>query len=159
MIKNCGGEWKLTNDSGQGKHSTIQRAHLLLGKDLGMTFTIVRNPWDRMVSGFLYYKRKNRFRNENITFEQFIRSKNWYSLGTSQARFFPTRYMDHVLRFENLDNDFKIIQNYFGVYEGLSKQNVGGRDDSYQDYYTPDLIDIVAQRHYKDIQRFGYTFD
>jgi hypothetical protein len=114
----------------------------------------VRNPWERLVSGFFYYKKQKKFNDR--TFDEFIRQSNWHTLTKPQTAYFDDS--TKILRFENLEEDFSAIQKFFNHESGLPKANKS-QHDSYQKYYTDELAEIVAQRHKTDIEMFGYKFD
>lgn len=155
LIIQAGGRWVYQNHYG-GKHFTLNQIRKVDKNDLGITFACVRNPWDRLVSGFFYYRKQRKFKDR--TFEEFIRGRNWHQLSKPQSDYFQPNEIDHVLRFENLHHDFKIIQQIFKCDKPITKRN-GSNHKSYKDYYTDELIEIVAQRHKADIIRFGYKFE
>jgi len=156
LINHCNGKWRFQSTHG-GKHATMGKIEKLIpDQELGMVFTCVRNPWDRLVSGFHYYRKRNKLQNK--TFEDWIRGKDWYSLTTPQAHFFTDDQVKYVLRTETLSKDFQVIQEFFQCYKKVGKTNAS-KHKPYQEYYTPELVDIVAERHKKDIDRFGYKFE
>jgi hypothetical protein len=73
--------------------------------------------------------------------------------------------IDFILRFENLDQDFKQLCFRIGMDArelptfGAQSGRVGERNRHYSSYYDSDLRDIVAKRHAVDIARFGYEFE
>lgn len=155
LISHCNGRWEYQRHHG-GKHWTMNQM-LEVESDLGMTFVCVRNPWERLVSGFFYYRKQSKFKDR--TFYDFLHQKNWHSLTKPQVAYFDKTKISHVLRYENLRDDFQVIQNFFGRQnKALARDNTTDHQP-YQHYYTDELRDIVAERHKADIDYFGYKFD
>ena len=165
------------------KLSTIKK------KQLNDTvFTVVRNPWDRMVSIYFflqssYIKEKLGKRNtddiltinkniENvkelcgISFNKFVEKinnfnnfygyKNWYRVAEPQMSWLDFN-TDFILKFENLNQDFKKVQNMFNNYNPLPVLN-NTVHDFYKLYYNTDTKKIVAKLYSKEIDLFKYTF-
>jgi len=139
-----------------GKHADmdfLQKTH----GDLGTTFVIVRNPWDRMVSGYHYIRRTTDIK---IDFASFIK-KRWakgYGCVRKEQYKFINDNIDHILRLENLDKDFKIIQDFYNIHEPLGSPQNTSVHSHYTDYYTQELIDIVAHEYKKDVELFNYDY-
>jgi len=126
------------------------------------TFAVVRNPWDRIVSLWSFWSQFEG--NQNITFETFVRNLKsykfeetaWFTFDQPQKAWIPDG-VTHLLRFETLENDFKVIQERLGCSEPLPHINDTLRDD-YHTYYTDETRDIVAQVFKDDIEAYGFTY-
>ena len=163
LTANANGSYLLEKSHG-GKHADQKRiARYLKQKDvdMGYTFCVVRNPWDRLVSAYHYYRRLKKM---DVSFERFIhgewkssnKSNQW---GCAEKQMHSYFYdIDCVLRFESLNDDFKTIQQLFKCNKQLAKHNKSNHND-FREYYTPELVDIVATRHAKDIAMFDYSFE
>ena len=67
--------------------------------------------------------------------------------------------VDHILRYENLDNDFKVIQRLIGNNQRLAMKNQSSVIiDSYKSVYTPVARRIVEDLHGVDLETFKYRF-
>ncbi len=141
-------------------------------------FTIVRNPWDRLVSAYFFLKKggfnkddKDWFERELSqydSFEQFV--TEWvnkenilrYHHFRPQTNYIFDKYrkipIDFVGFFENLDDDFDYIANKIGVPDHLPKKNAG-EHKRYQDYYNDKTMEIVAKVYEEDINVLGYNFE
>lgn len=144
-----------------------------------LTFGVVRNPWERLVSAYVD-KIENRspiFNSfaklgfgEDWTFEQFARHacqlsdeqtdhhiQSIWSLLTHQGRLLPKC----ILRTEMLCRDWPIIQCWCagsGVeIEPLPRSHTSGAKP-YMEYYTPELAQIVGARYTEDATHFGYYY-
>ena len=76
----------------------------------------------------------------------------------------------HILRLENINEDFKIIQNHYNVHEPLvrrnesfydrhspkGKKNLAGRP-RVRDYYSDKLQEFVYNALRRDFEYFGYS--
>ncbi|MES1925757.1 sulfotransferase family 2 domain-containing protein [Salinisphaera sp. T31B1] len=140
-------------------------------------FTIVRNPWDRLVSAYSFLRAggmddadRNWYAAELShlpDFEAFV--TQWLSRESvwRGVHFYPQSYfvesedprvaLDFIGRFENLADDFAYIAERLGVEATLALRNDSQRGN-YEDYFTPKTRDIVASVYAEDIRRFGYEF-
>lgn len=133
-------------------------------------FTFVRNPWDKLVSGYLFtlkkikdpafYKTIKKFKD----FNEFVLNVNKEQLLCSQ-RFAPQinwikdiNY-NFIGRFENLQEDFYKICDDLQIerIELPYINNSVGRKN-YKEYYTEEIKNIVADLYKEDIKYFNYKF-
>jgi len=154
-----------------------QTAHQIIN-DVGreawgeaFTFTVVRNPYDRLVSFYHYVRRKRYMLDRSLDFEGFVRRKlvdGRPVLTVQKARFWmPVAnwiyeggkcLVDYVGRFEQLQGSFDVICDRIGrPRETLPHVN---RTDHahYSTYYTPGLREVVDGSMQSDCEAFGYTF-
>jgi hypothetical protein len=139
-------------------------------------FTFVRNPWDRLVSGYFFMKqggwkgRDQKWFNDKIgyyeSFDDFV--KNWVTpknvrrhiIFTPQVEFIKIGNrieLDFIGRCEEMEKDVKYIADYIGVDAKPTKENTSVRP-FYQDVYTAGSRDIVAQVYREDIKKLKYEF-
>jgi hypothetical protein len=136
-------------------------------------FSIVRNPWSRAYSWYnnVINRRKDvgfpsKFGvSENCTFEEFLNSyqTNWglntqlYWLNSGKKNNLP---FDFIGKFENLENDFKIIASELKLESSiLPKRLVSENTKSYTEMYTPKMKDLVAKVYKDEIKLFNYEFE
>ncbi len=131
-----------------------------------LKFSIVRNPWDWLVS--LYFSHdQTRSLKQGLDFNDYVRSPvlaNHEQDSIIQSDILGDE-LDFILRFENLQGDFDALCKaldtpkpdlpYFTAMSGREGKN----NKHYSAYYDDELHDIVATRHLRDIERFGYTFE
>lgn len=141
-------------------------------------FSIVRNPWDRIVSAFHFLKAgglseaDRRWAEENIgdydDFGDFVRG--WVNEENIWKRhhFIPQHHyivdrkykvkLDFVGRFERLENDFKVIANAIGCDSTIGQKiNTSARRD-YRSYYDESTVKIVENVYAEDIKLLGYRY-
>jgi len=141
-------------------------------------FTIVRNPWDRLVSAYFFLKNggfneldKAWFSEElgvYSGFEDFVRTwlnkKNiwkWYHFQPQYHYILEKRKMmslDFIGFLENIDEDFMYISKRIGVNCSLPSSNKS-KHATYTNYYTDETKNIVAEVYAEDIKLLGYNFD
>jgi hypothetical protein len=138
--------------------SAEQLSRLVPGFKKYFRFSVVRNPWDRMVSTYCYQMRA-----EGYSFDEFLEATEgsasaWH---VPQSRLLldgPGRELvDFVARFENLAQDFRHVCERLGIERVLPHRN-GLVHGHYRGYYDEDSRAIVARRYREDIERFGYAF-
>ena len=137
-------------------------------------FAFVRNPWDRCVSEYKW-RIKNNFSfptnngsKKKMSFKGYIR--NVYNLVPSRElakiHFMP-QYdfienektpINFVGRFENLNNDFKIICEKIGINYGTLPELNKTDGSNYQEYFDKDSRDMIFEKYRKDIEFFNYKF-
>ncbi len=117
-------------------------------------FTIVRNPYDRMLSFYFWSKGKNNQKFNRNEFIKFIRNN----------KSFQHKYIDntfHIIRFENLINELKNIECLkeivnFNNYPTLNASSNSKRN--YNEIYDKELKDLVFNKYKKDFELFGYKY-
>ena len=140
--------------------------------DRKFTFSIVRNPWDKVVSHY-HYRLKNGqagFRDGGPSFNDWVR----LAYGERDPRYYNQPQMfapqmdwigddrDRILvqfvgRFERLDADFKEICARIGRTAELPHLKAT-RHAHYSTYYDAASRDIVARHFERDIRHLGYDF-
>lgn len=143
-------------------------------------FSVVRNPWDRLVSAY-HFLRNGGFSEANSRwfddelgvykdFDDFVR--NWvtpeniwkYHHFIPQYHYILDKHrkiqVDFLACFENLRDDFATISSHFseGPRPLLPKANTAQRS-GYLGYYTEETAAIVARAYATDIDLLGYNFD
>lgn len=143
-------------------------------------FTVVRNPWDRVLSAYSFLKMGGHggsdfsFFNNHIarygSFSEFV--EGWLNRRNIYKGlvFFPQHFficpfgltpcVDFIGHFETLEQDFAIIRARVHPEVQLPHRNRStGRTKNYQEYYTDEARRIVAEVYREDIAMLGYTFD
>ncbi|MBV7410586.1 sulfotransferase family 2 domain-containing protein [Maritimibacter sp. DP1N21-5] len=134
-------------------------------------FTLVRNPWDRMVS-YYHWLRVQDFDHPAVDRAKALDFKGFVTDPTilgSVANNPYTRYVtdrdgieraDHFLRLEQLGEDLEMVEARLGCKLGPpAHENASNRSRDYRSYYGPDEAGAVARACESDIARFGYSFD
>jgi len=128
------------------------------------TFTIVRNPFDRVVSAFFYLRRKCR----GHTFADFVVRV----LGREGVAFDPhfdvqsdglfldgTLLVDHVGRFETIQESWRQIAARIDAPTPLPHRGQSERAATYAGYYDDAARRVVEDLYRDDLANFGYTFE
>ena len=69
-----------------------------------------------------------------------------------------SKALDYVMKFENLKEDFKVIQENLNCFEPLNTINKSNKEHDYRKYYTDESYDIITKNCATDIEKFNYTF-
>jgi len=131
-------------------------------------FTIVRNPYDRAVSAFFHLIRL-KVVPEHYSFSRYC-AEYLATLGTDANEHFHPQLdglrhpdggfiVDHILRFENIQEDWAKLAQVLGVDEELPRLNKGVPRKPFQEYYTDESKEIVSRLYKEDLEIFGYGFD
>lgn len=158
---------------------TIKRSLAPSVWDSYFKFSIARNPWDRTLSRFFWNRRndptlKPRKQISSLfgsasderasarrLFRDFVRSDE---LETND-RFYlidDELCVDDIVRYERLGADLARVCARIGVPElTLPHLKAGFRDNGshYSEFYDDETRDIVAEKHRRDIELFGYAFE
>jgi len=125
-------------------------------------FAFVRNPWDRVVSMYSYRVRNGEIP-ADLSFPEFVFKRRNYPFGMhrEQVKLIEDHHgkiaMDFIGKFENLKNDWAILQDRLKIGSDLPHLKATVHRP-YQTYYTRELIEEVATMYPRDIQLFGYNF-
>ena len=145
------------------KHKTasfFQRTRGIAWWDSMRSFAVVRNPWERVVSLFLWLKKSN---HPSIAK---VNSVNAWLAGDISCRpasvYIESRgsiIVDRVIRFETLEQDFiNVCRDFCLRPKRLPFINKTNHDD-YRSFYTDATSARVASLFRRDIELFGYKFE
>ena len=150
------------------KHSTVADiAGIVTADELSrmLVFTLVRNPWDRMVS-YWTWLRLQEFahpavvRAKGASFAQFVADP---ATRAEIAAWPYGRYVDGsgalFLRLEHLEEDQVPLVKHLGFRPDLPRVNETRRQRDWRGYYDDTTAGIVGETCAADIDRFGYGFD
>jgi len=152
-----------------------------------LSFAVIRDPWERLLSQYLYHRqtvrefaarhgqkptkvarrtqrRMRRFRD----FEAFIdwcaireEVDEWTRHKLTQSDFLfdgsGTLLVDHILRFETLNDDMRVLEENLGLEIDLPHINYQPHRH-YSEYYTKAARQVVADLCRHEIEQFGYTW-
>ena len=157
------------------KHITLENLKLNCCKNIDdyFSFSFCRNPWERHLSIFKYYKKMVAHWGDNPgqwkkvcegykqlvddfdDFNEFVEGRpNFKELQTRWI----TGNIDFVGKTENLQQDFNIACDKIGINEiELPHLNMSNKIH-YQEVYNNQSIDIVAKAYKNDIDYLGYEF-
>lgn len=124
--------------------------------------TIVRNPWDRVVSLYFWHYRNSK---QRPSFDWFVRLPRYrparktfdlYSINGAIVA-------DVILRYEHLEDDFSEFVATLGFDSPPSLPRAKGQhrprgSRDYREIYSARTQQIVARRYAREIEAFGYEF-
>lgn len=170
--------FEIKNDKyGIHKHSTLTDYANKIEKELFndlFKFSTIRNPWDMCVSFYFSPHRGNVQwnREEFKKFIQTVPTLSSYIKVESTIQKIKTKLnlidkrnakplnsdIDFIMRFENLNEDFKKVCEKIDVpFENLPHRNKSSRD-TYTKYYDDELIELVRHRFSEEIKYGSYIF-
>jgi len=138
-------------------------------------FSFVRNPWDLVISNFIWahlgLKRAPNKQNlkefildikSKVKPARFLDPKSEWVWSCDQFSFLADSEgaicMDFIGRFENLQEDFNIACDKMGTPRQKLPHTNKTKHKHYTEYYDDETKQIVAEKYAKDIDYFGYQF-
>jgi hypothetical protein len=152
-------------------HLTYAGAAEVLTVDLSRfyKFTFVRNPWDRFVSMYEYYRKDTRHamhaRCQSCSFGDFI-----HDVVTRRATFDTKNQIDYIVpparlgamdfigKVENIAEDFSIVCRKLGIPDARLPVLNTTEHKPYRSYYTDALKKTVESHCKAEIEAFGYAY-
>ena len=163
-----------------GGHRTLEEYLYVYGAtrfDAMFKFTIVRNPWDRVISAFYFLQKggltqgdrhwADRWLRGVASLDDFVQNRLPYPLVRDYLHFRPqTDYLldprtgalgvDFIGRFETLSHDFGVITQRLGVAAELPVLNRVTHGTEGRPVVSDAAIDRIAELYAADIDLLGY---
>ena len=155
------------------KHSTLADIEGVLPDDVLaglLPFTLVRNPWDRIVS-YYHWLRAQAFDHPAVRlaqdhgFAEFVahphtdQSLSRASYGSYLRGSDGQERRGLFLRLEHLGTDMAPLSAHLGFTPEVGRTNASDRRADWRGYYDDATAERVARIAAEDIARFGYAFD
>lgn len=134
-------------------------------------FTLVRNPWDRLVS-YYHWLRGQSFHHPAVALAGISDFSAFLNHPMTQAAIAASSYASYVrlpnqgercdlfIRLEHLEEDIGPLEAHLGfALTPLQRFNASDRDRNWQPYYTEADARLVGELCADDAARFGYAFD
>ena len=154
------------------KHSRLADAEGLISRqemqDL-FTFTLVRNPWDRLVS-YYHWLRDQSFEHPAVILAQRVGFSQFLNDGATRQAIRQAPYgaymcdgagqehSDLFIRLEHLGEDLGALKSRLGFDFDTPRVNASIRDADYRASYSDADAALVSQLAAEDIARFNYGF-
>jgi hypothetical protein len=130
-------------------------------RDGYLSFTVVRNPWDRYVSYLSHaHRERERFTEDELRtqmrrmlFHPFYLRRSTRNMICLDGRV----AVDHVLRFERLGEDFRRLCAALGIEGELSRHNPSSHRH-YSSYFDPWTRECLRAIHRWEIEEFSHLF-
>lgn len=133
-------------------------------------FTMVRNPWDRVVSYYHWLKAQT-FDHPAVALSRTLDFADFLAHPVQQTAFASDGAADYMrdaagtdrgdlfIRLEHFEADAAPLWHHLGFSLILPKVNASRRERDYRSYYSADSAERVRALFQQDIERFGYAFD
>ena len=127
------------------------------------TFTVVRNPWDRIVSDFFYCIKEGYIPQDSSFRDEVVYNKDnkerWKQPCYDWLTLNGELKVDNILRFENLASDFTQMCEQLNLPKGINLPHLNKtKHKHYSEYYDDEMKEIVAEKYANDIKHFNYEF-
>lgn len=150
------------------KHSTLAEVQGLVNIDEFFVVTLVRNPWDRLVSYYFWLKEQS-FDHRAVElakahqFSDFLNHpETLMTLKTESYSCYVSlpdhEVSPHYMRLENLAEDRQPFEAHLGYKLDIPHVNRSARNADYRGYYSDKDAEHVGRLYRDDADRFGYQF-
>lgn len=158
------------------KHLTAKQIIDQIGKNKwqkAYKFTVVRNPWDKVVSHYKYRLKTNQsnIKNDGLSFKEWVlftygenKDPKYYNkpqMFLPQVEWLKDYHgkinIDKIVKFENLKEGISEVFSLLGIDEQLPHLNKTNKTN-YKDFYDQETKKIIADWFQEDIKLFDYFF-
>ena len=157
---------KWAGDRKLRKHSTLAELDGLVATEDYFVVSLVRNPWDRMVSYYHWLKEQS-FDHRAVVLAKshdFSGFLNHPETAVAQTAESYTGYVagraavSCFVRLESLAEDIKPFEDHLGFKLEIPHVNKSNRKSDWRGYYSEADADLVGRMYISDIAKFGYKF-
>jgi len=134
-------------------------------------FTIIRNPFDRVLSAFYFLQKGNQGYKikPDIDFNEWIKNvfkvkgvsfNNHFKHMHPKLLYEDKIWVDYIARIENIENDWKVISEKCDLPNTFPRKNISKKKDGKNryDYYNDESIEIVSKIYKKDLELLNYEY-
>lgn len=148
-------DWHIFNDGTQSPGWDKRPSYFV--------FSAVRNPFDRLVSGWQYLRATNKQSLLDVLLDPPADGAPYRHLTRPQVAILrnPIGQLvtDNLIRFERCQEDFDSICDRIGKpRQQLPRVNVGRRHTDYRCYFDDDTRKLAEAMFRDDLETFGYSF-
>ena len=168
-------DWLISNFKAQKvaqKHCRIERVKKI-NINFDLHFTIIRNPFSRVHSWYWYHIQGGQYQNlpnnwhhwqhaKDLGFNKWVAetkkegsTKN--SIWWTQKSFIDTNLPNICCKIENINNDFKKVQDHLGCKIPLPQKNKSSHKH-YREDYSLEAKQIIENHFKEDLDYFNYDF-
>ncbi|MEM6897650.1 MAG: sulfotransferase family 2 domain-containing protein [Pseudomonadota bacterium] len=154
------------------KHSTLRDLDGWLTDELDdlYIFTLVRNPWDRVVS-YYHWLREQSFEHPAVTLAQSHDFSGFLNHPHTRSSLAAAPYASYVtdaagqerarryLRLEHIEGDAAALSAELGISLDVPHVNRSERPKDWRAFYSESDSELLERLCGADIARFGYRFD
>jgi len=121
-------------------------------------FGFVRNPWERELSNYFYFKKIKQIK-DNVSFSEYLKNQSGTPSGGWEMYTYLTD-VDYVARYENFEEETNSIWKKLNL-PGIPKlKNYNAtKHKPYWEYYGDKEILMVQETYKKDIELYNYEFE
>lgn len=152
------------------KHSTLADMAGVVDPAAYFVVTLVRNPWDRMVS-YYHWLQAQSFDNPAVTLAKAVEFSAFLNHPLTSASFAAHPFGSYVTdaagvehcqlfaRLEHLAQDLAPLWAHLGFSCNVGRENASARRRDWRAYYTDADAAHLGRICAEDVSRFGYRFD
>ncbi len=157
---------RLRHLAGKGrlwKHSTLDDIVGVVDTRGMFTFTLVRNPWDRMVSYYTWLQSQT-FDHPAVVLAQTTGFSNFLNAPQTRESLRQNPYSSYMqddsfyFRIECLEDDLQPLWKHLGFQLTIPHVNTSDRNRDYRGYYSDADANLVSDLCAADILRSNYSF-
>jgi hypothetical protein len=153
---------------------TCREIHGLLGEKSYLKFfkfAVVRNPWDRFLSKFLWSQQHTGSISPDRTFRWYVdhipkirkrEMRKRYDAFSSQSEWLKDKSgeirISKIIRFESLAAGWAEICDLIGLKRCELPHEKVTLHNHYSEYYDDHSRQVIGDLYAEDIERFGYSF-
>ncbi len=150
------------------KHMSASQTKQLYGEQIwqdDVKFTVIRNPWDRVISmwstGWWHEQARSCNTNQLESLKDFILKLKPHPNEKYNSLFYNEiidEEIDFILRFETLQVDFSEMLKKVGASDVVLPHKEKRDRKHYREYYDSDAQEMINQLFKKDIDLYGYAY-